>query len=217
MQSFEDAGIYVLADLGDGIEDIFRTQLPTWTYTVQRRFNKLIDSFQNYNNVLGFVVASEIVTDKNRTAAMPFVKAAVRDVKAYLKMKGYRNIPIGYTGSDDVVVQKVPAYMVCTDIWNTPVIDFYGISLYSWCGDSNLEASGYQRQIQNFRSYPKPVIISEYGCNKPSPRSFTEASAIYGDKAMTDVFSGGIAYQYYNDSYGYGKFLSAFQAIALSL
>jgi hypothetical protein len=206
MLAFDDAGIYVLADLGDGIDDIFRTQTPTWTYALQDRFSGLVDSFHEYSNLLGFVVASEVVTDRNRTAAMPLVKAAVRDVKNYIKLKGYRNILLGYTGSEDVVVQKVPSYMVCADLWNNPTIDFYGITLYSWCGKSSLEASGYQTQLQNLRSYPKPVIISEYGCNNPSPRSFTEVSAIYGEKSMAEVFSGAIAYQYYNDSYGYGEF-----------
>jgi hypothetical protein len=204
MKSFDDAGIYVLANLGDGVDDIFRTQTPTWTYTLQDRFTGLIDAFHEYNNVLGFIVASEVVTDRNRTAAMPLVKAAIRDVKSYIKTKGYRNIPVGYTGSEDLSMQKVPGYMVCTDLWNNPNLDFYGLTLYSWCGESDLEASGYQRQLQNFKFYPKPVIISEYGCNKPTPRSFSEVSAIYGEKSMTDVFSGAIAYQYYNDSYSYG-------------
>jgi hypothetical protein len=213
MKSFDDAGIYVLADLGDGVEDIFRTQTAAWTHSLQDRFEGLIDTFHDYGNVLGFIIASEVVTDRNRTAAMPLVKAAVRDVKAYIKTKGYRSIPVGYSGSEDASVQKVPSYMVCTDLWNNPSIDFYGITLYSWCGESTLEESGYQRQIQNFRSYPRPVIITEYGCNRPSPRSFTEVSAIYGEKNMTDVFSGAIAYQYYNDSYSYGESYFVSEAI----
>jgi hypothetical protein len=207
MQSFNDAGIYVLANLGDGVQDIFRTQTPTWTHPLQGRFTGLVDAFHDYSNLLGFIVASEVVTDRNRTAAMPFVKAAVRDIKAYTKTKGYRNIPVGYTGSEDVAVDQVPQYMVCSDIWSNPVIDFYGITLYSWCGDSNMVVSGYQRQVDRFRSYPQPVIISEFGCNKVSPWSFPEVASIYGDKGMTDVFSGAIAYQYYNDSYGYGELL----------
>lgn len=207
MRLFDDAGIYVLADLGDGLEDIFRTQRPTWTHALQDRFNTLIDSLHEYSNLFGVIVASEIVTDRNRTAEMPFVKAAVRDVKNYIKTKGYRNILVGYTGSDDVAVQKVPSYLVCADVWNNPVIDFYGVSLYGWCGNSTLQASGYQRQIQNLQSYPKPVIISEYGCTQPSPRNFLEVAAIYGEKSMIDVFSGAIAYQYFNDSYGSGEYM----------
>ncbi|KAF2672971.1 hypothetical protein BT63DRAFT_466487, partial [Microthyrium microscopicum] len=204
MRSFDDVGIYALIELGNGIEDIFQTQRSTWTHVLQDRFEKLVDDFHEYTNVLGFIVASEVVTDRNRTTAMPFVKAAVRDTKTYIKAKGHRNIPVGYTGSDDVAVSKVPSYLVCADVWSTPTIDFYGVSLYGWCGESNLEASGYQRQIQAFQAYPKPVIISEYGCKKPSPRAFKEVSAIYGEKSMTDVFSGAIVYQYYNDSYNSG-------------
>lgn len=210
MKSFDDASIYVLANLGDGVEDIFRSQTPTWTYEIKERFTRLIDEFHDYGNILGFIVASEVVTDKNRTIALPFVKAAVRDVKNHIAIKGYRDIPVGYTGSEDESMQKTPFYLVCTDLWNNPMIDFYGVTLYSWCGDSNMEASGYQHQAESFRSYPKPVLISEYGCARPSSRSFSEVSAIYGDKDMTHVFSSAIAYQYYNDSYGYGQILFSF-------
>lgn len=52
-------------------------------------------------------------------------------------------------------------------------------------------------------NYNRPVILSEYGCNLNSPRPFTEVGAIYS-KPMTDVFSGGIAYEWTQENNNYG-------------
>lgn len=35
--------------------------------------------------------------EANQSDAAPFVKAAIRDVKAYRDSKGYRKIPVGYS------------------------------------------------------------------------------------------------------------------------
>jgi hypothetical protein len=43
-----------------------------------------IDTFSKYDNVLAFNVGNEVVIAANGTDAGPFIKAAVRDIKAYL-------------------------------------------------------------------------------------------------------------------------------------
>lgn len=82
-------------------------------------------------------------------------------------------------------------------------MDFYGVNLYEWCGKSSYESSGYDERTKEFSNYNKPVFLSEFGCNLVSPRPFTEVQAIYS-KPMTDVWSGGVAYEWTQENNNYG-------------
>jgi hypothetical protein len=50
-------------------------------------------------NVLAYNVGNEVVTMTNNTVAAPFIKAAARDVKAYLRSKGSSAL-VGYASTD---------------------------------------------------------------------------------------------------------------------
>lgn len=82
-------------------------------------------------------------------------------------------------------------------------IDFWGYNIYSWCGISSYEQSGYKARTEEFKDYAVPVLFAEYGCNKVEPRTFTEVKALYGD-AMAQDWSGGIVYMYFQESNDYG-------------
>jgi hypothetical protein len=56
---------------------------PSWSTNVLEQYTKTIDVFSKYDNVLAYNVGNEVVITGNITAA-PFVKAAARDIKAYL-------------------------------------------------------------------------------------------------------------------------------------
>ncbi|KAG6885712.1 hypothetical protein C0993_010885 [Termitomyces sp. T159_Od127] len=56
---------------------------PSWTTSLMDQYLRTIDVFSKYDNVLAFNVGNEVVV-QNGTAVAPFVKAAARDVKAYL-------------------------------------------------------------------------------------------------------------------------------------
>lgn len=47
-----------------------------------------IDAFSKYQNVLGYHVGNEVVISSDGTGAAAFVKAAARDVRAYLYVRG---------------------------------------------------------------------------------------------------------------------------------
>ena len=57
---------------------------PAWTTDLLDLYLNTINVFSKYDNVLGYNVGNEIVTQANGTAAAAFIKAAARDVKAYL-------------------------------------------------------------------------------------------------------------------------------------
>jgi|ERR1700724_150336 len=130
MQAFSDNGIYVFLDL-----DTFNTQIeednPQWTYNQLTAFTAVIDMFRKYDNIAGFFVANEAVTRPNGTGASPWVKAAVRDIKAYLKGTSGRYIPLGYSAADIASIRPMfQDYLVCGDIADT--IDFFAVNIYEW-------------------------------------------------------------------------------------
>ena len=54
------------------------------------------------------------MTKPNGTDASPFVKAATRDTKAYMKSKNGRYIPLGYSAADIATIRPMfQNYLVC--------------------------------------------------------------------------------------------------------
>ena len=201
MKALNDAGIYVIADLSQPSESINRKS-PSWTLDLYNRYTSVVDKFQNYTNVLGFFAGNEVTNDNTNTDASAFVKAAVRDTKKYIKDKGYRQIPVGYSSNDDQKTRVAIAdYFACGD--EDEKADFYGINMYEWCGESTFQKSGFSDRTKEFSNLTIPVFFSEYGCNEVQPRKFQEVSALYSDD-MTDVWSGGIVYMYFEESNNYG-------------
>jgi hypothetical protein len=202
MQLLQSAGIYVISDLSQPGESINRDN-PTWDESLYNRYTAVIDELQKYNNVLGFFAGNEVSNNVSNTDASPFVKAAVRDMKAYIKQKNYRPIGVGYATNDDADIrQGLADYFNCGKTEES--IDFWGYNIYSWCGNSSYTLSGYDVRTKEFESYSVPVFFAEYGCNVPAPRVFTEVEALYGDQ-MTPVWSGGIVYMYFQEANQYGN------------
>lgn len=201
MNALNDAGIYVIADLSSPKQSVNRLD-PTWTVDLYSRYKEVIDMFANYTNVLGFFAGNEVTNNNTNTDASAFVKAALRDSKKYIKEQGYRSIPVGYSSNDDEDTRVPMAdYFACGD--DDVKADFYGINMYEWCGKSNFKESGYEDRTKDFANLSVPIFFSEYGCNEVSPRQFTEVQALYGDN-MTDVWSGGIVYMYFEETNNYG-------------
>ncbi|KAI1909133.1 hypothetical protein LOZ39_004530 [Ophidiomyces ophidiicola] len=201
MKMLDDAGIYVVADLGEPKTSINRDS-PTWDEALYTRYTGVIDELAKYPNVIGFFSGNEVTNNRSNTVASAFVKAATRDMKAYIKSKGYANLGVGYATNDDAEIRDdMTDYFNCNS--RDESIDFWGYNIYSWCGDSSFTKAGYDKVVRDFQNFSVPVFFAEYGCNEVQPRKFTEVGAIYGSQ-MTDVLSGGIVYMYFQEANNYG-------------
>jgi len=202
MQMLQDAGIYLIADLSQPSLSINRDS-PTWNDELYARYTSVVDSLHNYTNVLGFFAGNEVSNNASNTDASVFVKAAVRDMKAYIKRKSYRTIGVGYATNDDASIRtNLADYFDCGP--SEASIDFWGYNIYSWCGNSSYHDSGYDVRTEQFSNYSVPAFFAEYGCNTVQPREFTEVQALYGDQ-MTPVWSGGIVYMYFQETNNFGE------------
>ncbi|KAF7198092.1 1,3-beta-glucanosyltransferase [Pseudocercospora fuligena] len=203
MNALADAGIYVIADLSAPVDgSSINRDDPAWNDALYERYTSVVDAMANYTNVLGFFAGNEVSNAPNNTDASAFVKAAVRDTKAYIKAQGYRTIGVGYATNDDADIRENMAnYFNCGD--QDSAIDFWGYNIYSWCGDSSYTESGYDVRTKEFSTYSVPAFFAEYGCNEVQPRTFTEVQALYGSK-MTPTWSGGIVYMYFQEANDYG-------------
>lgn len=201
MKLLQDAGIYVIADLSAPSSSIVRND-PKWDADLYSRYVSVVDELAQYSNVLGFFGGNEVSNEKDNTDASAYVKAAVRDMKQYIKAKNYRPMGVGYATNDDADIRsKMADYFNCGD--EDESIDFWGYNIYSWCGESNYQKSGYKTRTEEFKDYSVPVFFAEYGCNAVQPRKFSEVDALYG-KQMNDVWSGGIVYMYFQEENDYG-------------
>ena len=203
MNALADAGIYVVADLSAPIEgQSINRDDPNWNDDVYARYVGVIDALAGYSNTLGFFAGNEVSNQPNNTQAAPFVKAAVRDIKKYIADKDYRKIGVGYATDDNQYVREnIADFFNCGD--EEGAIDFWGYNIYSWCGDSTYQTSGYKDRTEEFESFSVPSFFAEYGCNTEGTREFSEVAALYG-RDMTKVFSGGIVYMYFQETNDYG-------------
>ncbi|KAK8440646.1 hypothetical protein RJF_1857 [Candidozyma auris] len=208
MTLLASAGIYLVLDVNSPQQARHLNRYEPWsTYTAEYLQNvfKVVEQFGNYNNTLGFFAGNEIVNDKISAAHSPrFVKAMVRDIKQYIDASLARKIPVGYSAADDLDYRiPLSEYLECIDESPFDSADFYGVNSYQWCGDQTFYSSGYDKLVSDYADYTRPVFLSEYGCNKVTPRMFSEVQALYSDD-MIGVFSGGLAYEFSQEPNNYG-------------
>jgi len=202
MSALADAGIYLVLDVNTPKYSLNRADpAPSYNDVYLQSIFATIDSFSNYTNTLAFFSGNEVVNDGPSSAAAPYVKAVTRDMRAYIKARGYRQIPVGYSAADvDTNRLEMAEYMNCgTDDERS---DFFAFNDYSWCDPSSFQISGWDQKVKNFTGYGLPLFLSEYGCNT-NTRTFQEVGALYNTE-MTGVYSGGLVYEYSQEGNNYG-------------
>lgn len=161
-----------------------------------------MDAFQQFDNTAGFFVGNEVLTTPDGSAAAPYVKAAAQDMKAYRDMKGYRQIPIGYSAADIASLRpNLQNYLACGSNQNAS-IDFFALNAYEWCGQNTYMGSGYNQLNQMAQGYNIPIFFSETGCNTLT-RDFGDQAAILGPD-MDDTWSGAMIYEWIEEANNYG-------------
>ncbi|KAK6500187.1 hypothetical protein TWF481_010537 [Arthrobotrys musiformis] len=204
MKMLDDAGIYLILDVNTPKHSITRKD-PGISYNevyLQHVFGTM-DVMSKYSNLMAYFAGNEVVNDETNTYAATFVKATVRDMKAYQKARKLRAIPIGYSAADVAQNrQQIAEYMNSGP--DDERVDFHGYNDYSWCGAaSSFQISGYDQKVKNYTGYGIPTFLSEFGCNVNPPRTFTEIESIYHTN-MTGVFSGGLVYEWTQEENKYG-------------
>ncbi|KAJ9643549.1 hypothetical protein H2201_007922 [Coniosporium apollinis] len=204
MSTFEEAGIYLFLDL-----DTFDTQIeqnsPHWNESQVERFSAVMDAFHTYDNLAGFFVGNEVITMSNGSASAVFIKAAIRDMKAYRDSQNYRQIPIGYSAADISSIRPMlQNYLACGSN-ASEALDFFALNAYEWCGNTTYRESGYSHLTQMLIDidYPLPIFFSETGCNTVRPRTFADQAAILGPE-MTPYWSGALVYEWIQEMNNYG-------------
>ncbi|CCO26179.1 1,3-beta-glucanosyltransferase gel4 [Rhizoctonia solani AG-1 IB] len=188
MSALDAAGIYTMIDLSLPVNGSLDRSSPC------------LDHQSLGLNVLAYNIGNEVVTETNNTVAAPFIKAAARDVKAYLKSKGSSAL-VGYASTDGSGWRDpLATYLACDG--DDDSLDIYGLNNYRWCGAGSFQGS-YSSVQASFENYPIVAYFSEYGCVSQPPRLWTEATALFSSD-MTPVWSGGLAFSYFEAFGGYG-------------
>ncbi|KZT52973.1 carbohydrate-binding module family 43 protein [Calocera cornea HHB12733] len=205
MSAFSNAGIYVILDLALPVTGSINRASPSWTTSLLDVYTATIDAFLQYDNLLAVNIGNEVVNSDATTESAPFIKAAARDIKAYLRSKG-SSVLVAYAstdGSDTTDDWRDPLanYLACGS--DSTSIDLYGLNNYRWCGAAGSFEGSWASTVAAFSNYPFPAYFSEYGCVDDLPRLWNEVPVLYGSQ-MVGEWSGGLAFSYFPAVGGYG-------------
>lgn len=113
MKSFSDAGIYVLLDIATPKNSINR-KAPEYGLNLFNGYKQAVDAFHDYDNMLAYMAGNEVTNDNTNTGASAFVKAALRDIKHYIKVNKSKTLPVGYASNDDDRIREpIRDYFSC--------------------------------------------------------------------------------------------------------
>jgi hypothetical protein len=120
---------------------------PSWSTNLLNQYIATIDAFSKYDNVLAYNVGNEVIIS-NGTDVTPFVKAAARDIKAYLcvlllmgsfisliscSTSKSSSALVGYAAidADPTIRDPIANYLSCDPAGGntgTSAIDIYGLN-----------------------------------------------------------------------------------------
>jgi len=102
MDALAEAGIYAALDVNNPKYSINRESPgPSYNEDYLQSVFATIDEFAKYDNTFVFFSGNEVIhDDPDNTKAARYVKAVTRDMKAYMKARGHRAVPVGYSAAD---------------------------------------------------------------------------------------------------------------------
>ena len=201
----DDAGIYLALDANTPKYSLNRET----NATLHRSYNDVylqnvfatIEAFHDYNNLLVFFSGNEVINEKNNTGAATYIKATTRDMKRFIGNKSPRRIPVGYSAADVAEnIEEQALYFNCGN--EDERSDFFAFNDYSWCDPQTFTGANWDKKVEMYKDYSKPIFLSEFGCIT-NRRDWGEIASIYHTN-MTGVYSGGLAYEYTVEPNGYG-------------
>lgn len=202
-----EAGFYVLVKLS---EDIQVPKLPSNNNTFNQDFDltpyytldsitaslKLVDQLADHPNILGFMISGDSVKYASTTKIALVMRSHVRDIKAFLRHRGSRHIPVGVTNSE-LLMLRTSALKYFTAGPPSNRIDFFAPDSWSWAYKSSFQISGWKSLVQMMKDVPVPMFLRQYGSYLGKERIWTEVECLYS-RDMTGVFSGGCLYTFYD-------------------
>ncbi|KAK8041524.1 glycoside hydrolase family 72 protein [Apiospora phragmitis] len=195
MDMLAKAGIYVIAGLSTPQRSVNRAApFDSYTPALVQHYFATADRMAAYPNTLGVVVANEVLLHAGHTAGAggaprprPRREAAAVAADAandHDQQHRYRVLPVGVSSNG---VSSI----------------FYDEFRYFTGGDPAEAVDFFS--VQSFENAHVPLFFSEYGTTsgESAPRQFFETTAIYSP-AMTRIFSGACAYEFFEGPNRYG-------------
>ncbi|EFP84791.2 uncharacterized protein PGTG_10262 [Puccinia graminis f. sp. tritici CRL 75-36-700-3] len=203
MNALEKSGIYVIADINPPLSGSINKASHTWDVDILTQYIHRIDSLRSFPNLLAFNIGNEVITNSEHLEAGPYIKARARDVKLYLKSVNSTAL-VSYASADGKKLSaELARFLSCNSGGPSAELDLFGVNNYRWCGDSNFESTHEELTLE-FQGLTIAAFLSEFGCLNPGkPRGWVEVTALFST-LMSDLWSGGVAYNYYPTAHGYG-------------
>jgi Glucanosyltransferase len=201
MKLLQESGIYVLGRLYES--PYYRKNGQSWfeyDYNLFDRYKATVDSLQKYSNILGLYMSFDDEKVEH-LSPLPFQKAFTRDIKAYIKSKQYRTIPVGGFVHKHGMSTSIAQFWGCGN--HEIAADFFLVEATqesdplrgeTWCTNSSAD---YSELIGRYRSFQVPLVFS-YGCNQSLQHGYEEVQQIYSDD-VTTVFSGVVISEWFNN------------------
>lgn len=202
-----EAGIYVLVKICDDIEhpDVqqpgFDSDFDTTPYYPGKLLTstlKVVDDMADYPNLLGFVVSSNALRQPLISKIAEVSRAAITDVKHYLRLREGRKPPVGISVSDLLQI-KLDMLKYFTAGASQDRADFHSLDCWSWAHKSSFQISGWKNMVEAFAYNPAPMFLAAFGSYTGRPRLWEDVECLYS-RDMTAVFSGGCVYTYFTET-----------------
>jgi hypothetical protein len=217
-EAADSMGFYILVPLtsaqGGGVLDRNKAAPKCYSRKLYQYGTSMVDMTRVYSNVIGGVLANEVMNSVETWQAAPCILSYANDLKLYQPafplIYSMQHDGLGAAISPAEAVQLTLDYLTCS---TNSSIDILGVNIESWCSstqqfDRNEDGSigTYLDLYKHVENATIPLMFSEMGCstslfnrdNGLSPRGardWKQVHEVLGED-MADELSGFIAYAY---------------------